>query len=167
MPSGCPRTVQLVSPMIRRRELAQVNLAWMRYPLDDDRMSDMREAIHRINAVGDRSPGFVWRFQTSGGDATDVRVLDDPRVLFNLSLWRSIDDLRRYVHRTEHVAFLRRRREWFLPPPRPPLALWWVAAGDRPTVEEAMARLQRLWREGPSREAFSLSRVFGPDDVSG
>jgi hypothetical protein len=89
--------------------LAQAHLAWMRYPLDDPRMADMRDEIDRINALGDRSPGCLWRFETAGGTATDVRVLDDPRVLFNLTVWRSVEDLRRYVYRTEHVAFFRRR----------------------------------------------------------
>ncbi|MCH7748539.1 MAG: DUF3291 domain-containing protein [Acidobacteria bacterium] len=144
--------------------LAQVNLAWMRYPLDDSRMADLRDEIDRINALGDRSPGCVWRFTTKGGAATDVRVLDDPRVLFNLTVWRSVEDLRRYVYHTEHAAFFRRRREWFVPPLHEPVAMWWVAPGERPSVEDAMARLDRLWRDGPSAEAFTLKRVYGPDD---
>jgi hypothetical protein len=112
------------------RSLAQVNLAWMRYPLDDSRMADLRDEIDRINALGDRSPGCVWRFTTKGGAATDVRVLDDPRVLFNLTVWRSVEDLRRYVYHTEHAAFFRRRREWFVPPLHEPVAMWWVAPGE-------------------------------------
>ena len=144
-------------------QLAQANLAWMRYPLDDPRMAAMRGEIDRINALGDSAPGFIWRFRTAEGDATDVRVLDDPRVLFNLTIWRSVDDLRRYVYRTEHAAFLRLRRHWFLRPPKPPLAMWWVTAGTRPTVDEAMGRLERLWREGPSSKAFLLTQPYGPD----
>ena len=136
--------------------LAQTNLAWMRYPLDDPRMASMRDEIDRINAIGDRSPGCLWRFATAVGDATAVRVLDDTRVLFNLTVWRSVDDLRRYVYRTEHVDFLRRRREWFLPPPKPPLAMWWVPEGYRPTVAESMARLERLPRVG---ERFVIDGV--------
>ena len=144
-------------------QLAQANLAWMRYPLHDPRMAAMRDEIDRINGLGDAAPGFIWRFQTAEGDATDVRVLDDPRVLFNLTIWRSIDALRRYVYHTEHAAFMRRRRDWFLRPPKPPLAMWWVPAGTHPTVDEAMARLDCLWREGPSSEAFPLTQAYGPD----
>ena len=110
--------------------LAQTNWAWMRYPLDDARMAPMRDEIDRINRLGDDAPGCVWRFETPVGDATDVRVLDDPRILFNLTLWRSLDDLRRYVYQSEHVAFFRRRRDWFIPPPQPPLA---PDLGSRPT----------------------------------
>ena len=46
----------------------------------------MRDEIDRINRIGDDSPGFVWRFQTDTGDATGVRVLSEPTVLFNLSI---------------------------------------------------------------------------------
>ena len=146
-----------------RHHLAENNLAWMRYPFDDPRMAGMRDEIDRINRLGDRSPGFVWRFETAAGDATDVRVLDDPRILFNLTLWETVEDLRRYVYRSEHVEFFRRRREWFLPPPREPVALWWVREGERPDVDEAMARIERLWRDGPSPEAFTLKQVYDPD----
>ena len=143
--------------------LAQTNLAWMRYALEDPRMAPMRDEIDRINALGDHSPGCVWRYQTSGGDATDVRVLDDPRILFNLTVWRAVDDLRHYVYHTEHVAFFRRRREWFVPPPKPPLAMWWIPEGHRPTVDDSLARLERLWRDGPGPEAFTLRTVFDAD----
>ena len=144
-------------------DLAQTNLAWARYPVDDPRMAEFVRAIDRINGIGDRSPGCLWRFRTAGGDATDVRILDDPRILFNLTTWRSVEDLRNYAYKTGHVAFFRRRREWFLPPPRPPLAMWWVPQGYRPTVDESVARLERLWRDGPTPEAFTLKTAFGPD----
>ena len=150
------------TPRPARYHLAGNNLAWMRFPFEDPRMADMRDAIDRINRLGDRAPGFVWRFATADGDATGVRVLDDPRVLFNLTLWETVADLRRYVYRGEHAAFFRRRREWFLPPPREPAALWWVRAGERPDVGEAMARIERLWRDGPSPEAFTLKQVYDP-----
>ena len=143
-------------------DLAQTNLAWARYPVDDPRMAEFVEAIDRVNAIGDRSPGCLWRFRTAGGDATDVRILDDPRILFNLTTWRSVEDVRRYAYRTEHVDFFRQRRKWFLPPPRPPLAIWWVPQSYRPTVDESVARLERLWRDGPTPEAFTLKTAFGP-----
>lgn len=143
--------------------LAEANLAWMRYPLDDPRMAGMREEIDRINALGDQAPGFVWRFATARGDATDVRVLDDWRVLFNLSIWRSLDDLRHYIYRSEHAAFLARRREWFTRPPKEPVALWWIPEGHYPDVAEAMARLEWLWEHGPSPEAFTLRQAYAVD----
>nr|WP_321807490.1 DUF3291 domain-containing protein [Burkholderia sp. BCC1993] len=47
-----------------------------------------------INALAERSWGFVWRLQTSKGYATGIRGFDDPLMLLNMSLWESVDSLR-------------------------------------------------------------------------
>ena len=109
-------------------------------------MAEFVEALDRINAVGDRSPGCLWRFPTEGGDATHVRVLDDPQILFNLTTWRSVEDLRRYAYRTEHVELFRRRREWFLSPPKPSLAIWWVPEAFRISAGLPQCRFARCGR---------------------
>lgn len=51
--------------------------------------------------------------QTSEGNATYLRPYDDDRILFNLSVWESIEHLREYVYRSAHVEVLRKRQEWF------------------------------------------------------
>ena len=67
-----------------------------------------------INALADRSPGFVWRLQTAEGNATALHpVADDELVAINMSVWESVEALAEYVYRSDHTAFLRRRREWF------------------------------------------------------
>src|SRR5262247_303603 len=56
------------------------------------RKSEMAGFVARldeINALADRSPGFVWRLQTGEGNATYLRPSDEDRVLFNLSVWES------------------------------------------------------------------------------
>ena len=35
--------------------------------------------------------------------------------------------------------------------------------GERPDVDEAMARIERLWREGPTPQAFNLKQIYGLD----
>ena len=42
--------------------------------------------LDEINALADAAPGFVWRLQTAGGDATSIQAFDDPKLLFNMSL---------------------------------------------------------------------------------
>src|SRR3989449_9687331 len=69
--------------------------------------------LDEINALADRSPGFIWRLQTSEGDATYLRPYDDDRILFNMSVWESIEQLKRYVYYTAHVEVLRQRQAWF------------------------------------------------------
>jgi Domain of unknown function (DUF3291) len=51
---------------------------------------------------------------------------------------------------------------WFAPTPQPSTALWWVAAGSRPTLDDALRRLTLLRTYGPTPKAFSLRRRFDP-----
>src|SRR5437764_12558909 len=93
--------------------IAQVNIARMHAPLDDPVMAGFVARLAEINALADRSPGFVWRLQTEEGDATYLRPYDDDRILLNLSVWESVEQLKRYVYRRPHGAVMRRRRQWF------------------------------------------------------
>ncbi len=143
--------------------LAQVNIARMKAPLEDPLMAGFVARLEEINALADRSPGFVWRLQTPEGDATYLRPSGDDRILFNLSVWETVEDLRAYVYRSVHVEVLRRRPEWFEKFERPYLALWWVPAGHVPPVEEAKERLAHLQEHGPTPFAFTFRDRFPPD----
>jgi heme-degrading monooxygenase HmoA len=144
-------------------ELAQVNIGRARGEMSDPVMAGFAARLEEINALADRSPGFVWRLQTEDGDATAVRPYDDDRMMINLSVWRDLDSLRAYVYRTDHAAVMRRRREWFERLDRIFVALWWVPAGHRPSVAEAVARLAHLEQHGPSAFAFSFGEPFDSD----
>ena len=58
-------------------ELAQLNIAVMKEPLDSPGMADFVANLDRINALAEASPGFVWRLQSDAGNATDFRPLGD------------------------------------------------------------------------------------------
>ncbi len=49
--------------------------------------------LEPVNALAEASAGFVWRLQTTEGDATAVRVFDDERFIVNMSVWESLDQL--------------------------------------------------------------------------
>lgn len=66
--------------------LAQVNIGRIKAPLDDPLMSGFVTRLDEINALAERSPGFVWRLQTSEGNATALRPYDDDRILVNMSV---------------------------------------------------------------------------------
>ena len=53
--------------------LAQVNIGRLRAPVDDPLIAEFKDALDSINALADRSPGFVWRLQTAEGNATALR----------------------------------------------------------------------------------------------
>lgn len=142
--------------------LAEVNIARMRAPLDDPAMAGFVALLAEVNALADHSPGFVWRLQTEAGDATYLRPYDDDRILFNLSVWESIEQLKSYVYRSAHGQAMRQRRDWFEKFEGMFLALWWVEAGHIPTIAEAKRRLEHLEQHGETAHAFTFRRTFQP-----
>jgi hypothetical protein len=68
--------------------IAQVNIARMLAPLDDPIMAEFVAYLSEINALADRSQGFVWRFQTEEGNATGIRPYDDDRIIVNFPFGR-------------------------------------------------------------------------------
>lgn len=144
--------------------LAQVNIARMKAALEDPVMAGFVARLGEINALADRSPGFVWRLQNAAGNATYLRPYEDNRILFNLSVWESVEQLKDYVYRTAHAELLRGRREWFEQFDGIFVALWWVPIGHIPSVDEAKKRLAHLEQHGPSQVAFTFKSVVAPDE---
>src|ERR1035438_9493012 len=144
--------------------IAQVNIGRVKAPIEDPIMAGFVNRLVEINALADGSPGFVWRLQTSAGDATYLRPYDDDRILVNMSVWESVETLRRYVYQTAHVELLRRRQQWFEQFVGVYTALWWVPAGHIPGVDEAKKRLAHLEQHGPSQFAFTFKTVIPPEE---
>jgi Domain of unknown function (DUF3291) len=142
-------------------ELAQLNIARLKAPLDSPLLADFVANLDRINALAEGSPGFVWRLKDEGGDATAIRPLGDD-TLVNLSVWQSIDALHAFVYRSAHVEIMKRRKEWFDAMREAFMVLWWVPAGHRPGEQEAIERLNDLRASGSSERAFSFKQPFPP-----
>jgi hypothetical protein len=62
--------------------------------------------------------------------------------------------LEAFVWNTVHRAFYERRAEWFEVLGKMHFVMWWVPAGHRPTLDEALARLDHLREHGDSDHAF-------------
>jgi len=145
--------------------LAHLNIARLRAPLDDPLLAGFVALLAPVNELADRSPGFVWRLADEDGDATALRPFGDD-VIVNLTVWESPEALRAYAYDSAHVHALRRRREWFLPMDEAAVVLWWIPAGTLPGLAEGAARLERLRRDGPGPEAFTLRAPHPPPAVS-
>ena len=139
--------------------LAQLNIGTIKAPLDTPLMADFTNNLDRINALADESEGFIWRLKDDSGNATDYRPID-PLSIVNMSVWRDLDALMQYVYKSEHVAIMRRRREWFERMDTAFMVLWWIPQGHVPTVEEALERLDYLRTNGESSYAFSFRKPF-------
>ncbi|WP_340119963.1 DUF3291 domain-containing protein [Pelagibius sp. 7325] len=140
--------------------LAQINVARALAPLDTPKLAGFVARLDEINALADRSPGFVWRLQSDSGNATDIQVSEDPQFIVNMSVWRDLDALFGYVYRSDHLQVMAQRSRWFEKMSKPFMALWWVPAGTLPNVEDGMARLAMLEHRGATPEAFTFKAPF-------
>ena len=145
---------------MRRYEIAQLNVARALFPLDSPELLGFMERLDEINELAERSPGFRWRLQGDNGNATDLRVWDDPLVIVNLTVWETIDDLHAFAYRSDHKTVFARRFEWFERLERPATVLWWQPEGEIPTLDDALLRLDLLAENGPTSEAFTFKRQF-------
>ena len=142
--------------------LAQVNIAIPRGPIDSATMAGFVELLEPINALADSAPGFVWRLQDDEGNATSISVFDDDSLIVNMSVWESVEALWDFVYDSGHLEVMRRRREWFTRMREAFMCLWWIPAGELPTVADAEDRLERLRAEGPTPYAFTFKQRFEP-----
>jgi hypothetical protein len=140
--------------------LAQVNIGIPRGPMDSATMAGFVELLEPINALADDAPGFVWRLQDDEGNATSISVFDDDRLIINMSVWESVEALWDFVYDSGHLEVMRRRREWFTRMREAFMCLWWIPAGELPTVADAEDRLERLRAEGPTPYAFTFKQRF-------
>ncbi len=141
--------------------LALFNVGRVVATLDSPRLRDFMDGLDPINALAEQAPGFVWRYTADGtNNATAARPLGDQDIIVNFGVWQSRDHLWDFVYRSQHLDFLRRRREWFEHMDEAYLVLWWVPAGHIPGMDEAIAKLEHLRRTGPSAEAFTFREPF-------
>lgn len=146
-------------------QLAQANVAYAIAPADDPRLADFVARLDEINQLADRSLGFVWRYITDSRDPSQ-REFTDPLVLFNMSVWESIEALHAYTYRTAHAEVYAARKRWFVDQKSlvggHALAMWWVPHGERPSVADAKDRLATITAHGPSERAFTFKQRFPP-----
>lgn len=145
-------------------QLAQVNIGRLLAPVDDPLIAGFVARLDEINALADNSPGFVWRLQSSEGNATNFRPYEDEQILLNMSVWTSLETYTNYVYKTAHREVMQMRRQWFERFDGPYTAVWWVPAGHIPTIEEAKERLAYLRAHGATPFAFTIKQPFPPEE---
>jgi hypothetical protein len=144
--------------------IAQVNIARMNAPsIDHPVMSEFVAQLDAINKLAESSKGFVWRLKEEEGNATSIKYNDDSRIIVNMSVWESIEDLSHFTYKTLHRDVLAQRSKWFEKMSNHFQALWYVPRYSFPSVDDARFRLNYLEKNGPSPIAFTFAKRFSPD----
>ena len=142
--------------------IAEFNISRLKAPLDSPSMKEFVDFLAPVNKFAEESHGFVWRLTAPDGQASSYLppTYEDPMIVTNLTVWEDIDSLKNFVYQTVHTYFLRGRKKWFDQVSEYSTVLWWVAAGQIPTIEEAKAKLVHLGLHGPTSTAFTFQTQF-------
>lgn len=140
-------------------QLAQLNIAELRFPNGDSRIADFTNNLDRINAVAERSPGFVWRFKVESGNATTLSTPWPKNFIVNMSVWDAAEHLEHFVWNTVHKQIYNRKAEWFMAMKTHHFVMWYVEPGHEPDLDEAKARLDHLDSHGDSDHAFTWAHL--------
>jgi len=143
--------------------LAQINIAKLLKPIDHPQIADFVNQLDEINALAEKSKGFVWRLKDeASNDATSLNPFYDTSIIVNMSVWEDIISLKDYVYNSGHIKVFIRRKEWFEKPSNAHMALWWIEKGKFPTAEEGKKRIEYLQQFGSSKYAFTFKDVVNP-----
>ena len=144
--------------------LAQLNVGRLVADTDDPKVAEFMAALDTVNGIGKRSKGFVWMMEGSGEPGTgntEAKIGGDPRFVANLTVWEDAESLEAFVWTTLHRRFYERRAAWFEALGERHLVFWWIEEGHRPTLDEALERLEWLKAQGPSDRAFDWAWLKG------
>lgn len=146
--------------------IAELNIGRLVAPVDDPRVAEFMGNLDRINGMGKRMPGFVWMMEGSGEPGTgntENAIGGDPQSVANLTVWHDAPSLENFVWNTVHRQFYARRAEWFEIMGAMHFVMWFVPEGHRPTLDEALERLDHLRAHGDSAEAFGWDWLQAQD----
>ena len=140
--------------------LAELNIGRLIAPREDPRVAEFMQNLDLINGLGKRMPGFVWMMEGEAGEGNTATAIDgDPQYIPNLTVWETPAQLETFVFGTLHAKFMQRRAEWFEILGEMHFVMWWVPAGHRPTLQEALDKLAHLRAHGDSDAAFGWDHI--------
>jgi hypothetical protein len=148
-----------------------MNIAWMHGKITDPVMSGLANRIEEINRLAEQSPGFIWRFPTSGITSETLEPFEAvlpgfqrDQLFYNMSVWETVEDLRAYTFGSAHAEMLNERYQWIDRIAGASVVLWWIPIGGLPTIAESVHRWRELETNGPTPHAFTLRRSFPPPE---
>ena len=149
----------------QKYHLCHLNIGKAKAPLFDPLMAGFLAKLEEINNLAYQSPGFVWHLQIDIYNPNDLALYGEPGMLFNLSVWESMEALHGYTYRSQHAQVMKSRREWFDEMEGPNYALWWLPAGELPNLQDGKKRIAQLAAQGATAQAFTFKNPFPRPDL--
>lgn len=145
--------------------LAQFNIIKLKDHLDSPVVKEFKDFLAPVNQLAEESPGFVWRLKDdTGASATKIETpYNDELIFVNMSVWLNYDYLKTYTYQTVHSYFLKSRKKWSLEIEGHRAVMWYIVAGETPSLLEAKEKLDALNKLGSSVSAFSMTEVYNFD----
>jgi hypothetical protein len=140
-------------------QFAEFDIVRCRASLDDPSMQEFVDNFDRIFSLAESCPGFVWRLNEGDNDASSYLLYEDPKIMVNMSVWQTAEDLRHFMFGTDHELIMPRGKDWFVAMEQPKVACWWIEEGSIPTLEEGRDRLEFLQGNGESEYAFGYRNL--------
>ena len=142
-------------------QLAQANYGQWQQDVTRELVQEFYDRAASIMQSAMESGGFVW--SNAGGfyqDATTVAAFDNQLIIFNMTVWQTFEDLKRFVFNQIHTAVMKDRDKWFDKIPTQVSVMWWVKEGERPTIAQALQKIELMNQIGSSAQAFNFANYF-------
>jgi hypothetical protein len=145
--------------------LAQVNVARFKAHLEDPLMKEFVDFLEPVNKFAEESPGFVWRLKDEQGRSASYieTPFKDEMMAVNISLWEDLDSFKGFVYGSVHSYFLRNKKKWFDMKGTSQFVLWWLPAGELPSLQMAKEKLELHEKVGDSPTAFTFKAFYDKD----
>ena len=142
-------------------QLAQANYGQWKQDVTRELVQAFYDRAGVIMQSASESGGFLW--SNAGGfyqDARTVAAFDNNLIIFNMTVWETFEDLKRFVFNQIHTAVMNDRGQWFDKMPNQVSVMWWVKVGERPTIAKALQKIALINQIGPSPQAFNFANYF-------
>ena len=145
--------------------LAQANIARFRASLNDPIMKEFVDFIEPVNKFAEESPGFIWRLKDEQGRSASYieSPFQDEMMAVNISVWEDVASFKGFVYSSVHSYFLKNKKKWFDMNGPSQFVMWWLPAGQMPTIAMAKEKLELVKKNGPSAQAFTFRTFYNSE----
>ena len=145
---------------MKKYHLAQLNIAKAKANLQTNLMYGFTSRIDEINQLAEKQQGFIWRLDTDDSEITGIEEFDNPLIIVNMSVWDSLESLKKFVYKSNHIELLKQKKQWFNKMDESYMVLWWIEKNHIPSLNEAKIKLDYLRQNGVSEYAFNFAKSF-------